>query len=58
MNYRDALEFLMVGAKAVQIGTANFINPTTMLDIIKGIDDFLKQQGVGDIREIIGSLEL
>jgi dihydroorotate dehydrogenase (NAD+) catalytic subunit len=58
MNYRDALEFLTVGATAVQIGTANFINPTTMLDIIKGIDAFLIQQGIEDIGEIIGSFEL
>lgn len=58
MNYRDALEFLIVGARAVQIGTANFTNPTTMLDIIKGIDAFLNQQGIEDIREIIGSFEL
>jgi dihydroorotate dehydrogenase (NAD+) catalytic subunit len=58
MDYRDALEFLMVGATAVQVGTANFINPTTMLEIIEGIDAFLKQRGLKNIREIIGSLEL
>jgi dihydroorotate dehydrogenase (NAD+) catalytic subunit len=58
MDYRDALEFLMVGAAAVQVGTANFINPRTMLEIIEGIDAFLKQGGLKNIREIIGSLEL
>jgi dihydroorotate dehydrogenase (NAD+) catalytic subunit len=57
MNYRDALEFLVVGATAVQVGTANFINPRTMLEIIEGLDAFLAQKGIDDIRTIIGSLE-
>lgn len=58
MDYRDALEFLMAGATAVQVGTANFINPGTMLEIIEGIDAFLKQRGLKNIREIIGSAKL
>jgi dihydroorotate dehydrogenase (NAD+) catalytic subunit len=58
MDYRDALEFLVAGATAVQVGTANFINPWSMPKIIKGIDSFLKQEGIEDIREIIGSFEL
>jgi dihydroorotate dehydrogenase (NAD+) catalytic subunit len=57
MNYRDALEFLVVGATAVQVGTANFSNPRTMLEIIEGLEFFLKQKGINSIREIIGSLE-
>jgi dihydroorotate dehydrogenase (NAD+) catalytic subunit len=56
MNYRDALEFLVVGATAVQVGTANFTNPRTMLEIIEGLDAFLAQKGIDDIRKIIGSL--
>ncbi|OGP52529.1 MAG: dihydroorotate dehydrogenase B catalytic subunit [Deltaproteobacteria bacterium RBG_13_52_11] len=58
MDYRDALEFLVAGAMAVQVGTANFINPTTMVEIIDGIDAFLTQRGIENIREIIGSLKL
>jgi dihydroorotate dehydrogenase (NAD+) catalytic subunit len=58
MNYRDALEFLMVGATAVQVGTANFINPTAMLEIIQEIDGFLNQKGCKNILEIIGSAKL
>jgi dihydroorotate dehydrogenase (NAD+) catalytic subunit len=58
MDYRDAIEFLMVGAAAVQVGTANFINPMTMLEILEGIDAFLEQRRLKNIREIIGSLEL
>jgi len=58
MDYRDAVEFLMAGATAVQVGTANFINPTTMVEIIEGIDAFLEQRGLKNIREIIGSAQL
>jgi dihydroorotate dehydrogenase (NAD+) catalytic subunit len=57
MNYRDALEFLAVGATAVQVGTANFSNPRTMLEIIEGLESFLNQRGIKNIREVIGSLK-
>jgi dihydroorotate dehydrogenase (NAD+) catalytic subunit len=55
-DYRDALEFLGVGATAVQVGSANFLNPSTMVEIIEGIDAFLEQRGLKDVREIIGSV--
>jgi dihydroorotate dehydrogenase (NAD+) catalytic subunit len=58
MDCRDALEFLVAGAVAVQVGTANFINPMSMEEIIKGMDIFLRQKGIQNISEIIGSLEL
>jgi len=58
MDYRDALEFLVVGATAIQVGTANFTHPRTMLEIIEGLQTFLKQRGIDDIRTMIGSLEL
>jgi dihydroorotate dehydrogenase (NAD+) catalytic subunit len=58
MNYRDALEFLIAGAKAVAVGTANFINPKVTIEIIKGIRDFLIEEDISDINEIIGSLEV
>ncbi|MBK1813660.1 dihydroorotate dehydrogenase [Clostridium sp. YIM B02505] len=54
MNDNDAIEFLMAGAKAVQIGTVNFANPTAAPEIIEGIENFLKDQGIKDINEIIG----
>jgi dihydroorotate dehydrogenase (NAD+) catalytic subunit len=54
----DALEFLVVGATAVQVGTANFIDPTVMLSVIEGIEKFCIDEGIDDIREIIGSLKL
>ncbi len=54
----DALEFLIVGAKAVQVGTANFIDPQAMLTIIDGIEAFLVDEGLTDINQVIGSLKL
>lgn len=57
MNFRDALEFLIVGAKAVSVGTANFINPLSTIEIIKGIEDFLSEEGIWDINKIIGSIK-
>ena len=54
MNGRDALEFLMAGAKAVQIGTANFIDPTTTINVINEIEDYCHRHNISDINEIIG----
>ncbi len=58
MNATDALEFLIAGAAAVQIGTANFINPRATLDVIEGIESYLIAKEIPDISEIIGSLEV
>ena len=52
----DALEFFIVGARAVQIGTANFIRPTAGLEIIEGIRRFLEEQGIPRIDDLIGTL--
>lgn len=54
MNARDALEFLMAGATAVQIGTANFIDPTTTVKVIDGIEEYCTRHSVNDIHDIIG----
>lgn len=51
---RDALEFIMAGAKAIQIGTANFVDPTTTIRVIDEINDFCTRQGVTDINDLIG----
>jgi dihydroorotate dehydrogenase (NAD+) catalytic subunit len=53
----DALEFLLVGARAVQVGTANFINPATAVEIVEGIERFLQVQGLAGIEEYIGTLD-
>ena len=50
----DALEFIMAGASAFQIGTANFTNPRTPLDVLEGIEQFMEKEGVEDIAELIG----
>jgi len=50
----DALEFLMAGAKAVEVGTANFIDPTVTVKIIEGLEDYCKRHDIKDINEIIG----
>ncbi len=52
----DALEFILAGASAVAVGTANFINPRASLDVIEGIEDFMREQGVDDIRSMIGKV--
>ncbi len=53
----DALEFLIVGARAIQVGTANFVDPTAMLTIIDGIEQFCIDEGIDDIHQLIGSLK-
>jgi len=58
MNANDAIEFFLAGATAVQIGTANFIDPTVSVKIVKGIDEYLIQNGFNNINEIIGELEI
>jgi len=57
MKTEDALEFLIAGASAIQVGTANFINPSTTIDIIDGLEKFLTERGIREITELIGTLE-
>lgn len=54
MNYNDALEFIMAGASAIQVGTANFIDYNTMIDINKGIKKYLEEENISSLSEIIG----
>jgi len=51
----DALQFIMAGASAVEVGTANFTNPSAPLDILEGIEQFMAKEGVSDINELIGA---
>jgi dihydroorotate dehydrogenase (NAD+) catalytic subunit len=57
MTAEDALEFLILGARAVQIGTANFINPHATMEIIEGIQDYLTANRIKDINAIIGTFQ-
>ena len=54
---QDALEFILAGATAVSVGTANFHNPMTTLEVIEGIEDYMRRYQVSDIRELIGCVK-
>ena len=54
-NANDALEFLMAGASAIQIGTVNFVNPRAASEIVQGIEEYLRGGGMGDLSKIIGA---
>jgi dihydroorotate dehydrogenase (NAD+) catalytic subunit len=56
-NASDALAFLIVGASAVQVGTANFVNPHVTIEIIEGIEDYMIRYHMSDIKELIGTLD-
>lgn len=55
-NAEDAIEFMLAGATAVAIGTANFVNPQTTVEVVRGLEEYMRLYGVTDINEIIGGL--
>ena len=57
MTASDALEFLIAGASMIAVGTGNFINPRAPIDVLEGIESFMNEHKISDIREIIGSLK-
>jgi dihydroorotate dehydrogenase (NAD+) catalytic subunit len=56
VSAEDALEFMLAGASAIAVGTANFMNPRATLDIAEGIRQALAEQGIADIRSVIGKV--
>jgi dihydroorotate dehydrogenase (NAD+) catalytic subunit len=56
MTATDALAFLIAGATAVQVGTANFVDPTVTMEIITGMETYLEKKGIGDVNDLVGSL--
>jgi dihydroorotate dehydrogenase (NAD+) catalytic subunit len=58
MNAADAIEFMLAGASAIQIGTANFIDPMVSIKVIDGINDYLDRHGFQSVNQIIGALEV
>ena len=56
MNWKDAVEFLLAGASAIQIGTANFIDPAVTIKVADGINDYLDRHGFTSVKDIIGGL--
>ena len=57
MNERDAIEFLLAGASAIEIGTANFVDPAVSVKVANGINEWLDKHGCTSVQEIIGQLE-
>lgn len=55
-NAKDAIEFLLVGASAIQVGTANFVDPATTIKIIQGIEEYMYKHNVKDIKELVGQI--
>jgi len=56
MNATDAIEFMLAGASAIQVGTANFIDPQVSVKIVEGIEEYCKQSGVSTVKDLIGAL--
>ena len=56
-TWEDAVEFILAGATAVSVGTANFYNPTATVEIVNGIEEYMKQYGIEDINDLIGAVE-
>lgn len=56
-TWEDAMEFILAGATAVSVGTANFYHPTATVEIIEGIERYMEKNGVEDIRELIGAVK-
>ena len=51
----DAIEFIMAGASAIQVGSASFTNPRAPLDVLEGIEQFMEKEGIEDIKELVGA---
>ena len=58
VNGEDAIEFMLAGASAISIGAGNFISPTTSIDTIKQIEEYMKKNNIEDINEIVGKVEI
>ena len=58
MNATDAIEFIMAGATAIEIGTANFIDPAVTIKVVNGINEWLDNHGIKDVNEIVGCLKV
>jgi dihydroorotate dehydrogenase (NAD+) catalytic subunit len=53
----DAIEFLLAGASAIAIGTANFVNPRAISDIAAGLTDYLEQRQLGNVSQLVGQIK-
>ena len=57
MTATDALEFMLAGATAVQVGTASFLDPSAAETIAREMEEYLEENGIADVKELIGALE-
>ena len=57
MSATDAVEFLLAGATAVAVGTATFVNPTAVIDVVTGLETYLMENGIEDVNELVGAVE-
>lgn len=57
-NWEDAIEFILAGSTAIQIGTSNFIDPTVSVKVLEGIEDYMKRHNIAKIGDLIGQLEM
>jgi len=57
MDHEDALEFIIAGASAIQVGTANFVNPRVAAEIVGGIEGYMRQERIKNIKELTGCLK-
>ncbi len=55
---QDAIEYMLAGARAISIGTGNFIAPDTAIKVVEGIEDYMKQYKIEDINEIVGTVQM
>lgn len=58
MDYRDAVEFMLCGASAIQVGTASFVNPAAPVEIIKGLEEYLKRNKINSVGKLVGAVKL
>jgi len=58
LKVEDALEFIIAGARAIEIGTANFLNPKATIKIIEGIEKYLTENNIKDVNELVGSMKI
>jgi len=56
-NAEDAIEFILAGASAVSIGAMNFVNPYTTVEVVKGIEDYMKRYNVENLTDLIGAVD-
>jgi len=57
INAEDAIEFILAGATAIEVGTANFVNPRATIEITKGIEAYLQRKGILEVKDIIGGMD-